>query len=324
MFVNLKVLFFVFFSFIASCTSLPLESIKHYADAFQSAHNASGLLLDEVSPIVTASFSNTDQKNECGVSKYGYLECFDPALVTFNGSLQISEHPSITARRDALNTLSTYNQMLVELAGGKSITALHSKIDGLSNLIGTVSELDLLSNSGLPALIDPAAMFMKNFVGRIKQAKSNEAVKKAILESKSDIDELLNALADDSSHLYKVFRTGRESERLRLKGNLRIAKIRYKKNKSAANKQALDAATNRFNANVQSIFKFGESLIVYVQLLRATSTAIHSLGNSSNNTQITSADTVRVITGAVDLKNKANELKSKISEIRKNVATSKK
>lgn len=103
-----------------------------------------------------------------------------------------------------------------------------------------------------------------------------------------------------------------------------MAEIRYKKNKSAANKQALDAATNRFNANVQSIFKFGESLIVYVQLLRATSTAIHSLGNSSNNTQITSADTVRVITGAVDLKNKANELKSKISEIRKNVATSKK
>lgn len=43
-----------------------------------------------------------------------------------------------------------------------------------------------------------------------------------------------------------------------------MAEIRYKKNKSAANKQALDAATNRFNANVQSIFKFGESLIVYV------------------------------------------------------------
>ena len=133
---------------------------------------------------------------------------------------------------------------------------------------------------------------------------------------------MLDALADDSSHLYKVFLTRRESERLRLKGDLRIAERKYKGNKSDNNKKALATAKNRYNANVQSIFKFSESLVVYVQLLRTTSTAIDSLERSSRNAHTTPADIVRAITVAVELKNKSNELKAKIREISRSVAAS--
>ena len=221
---------------LTACLGVPVESLRDYSEAFKQARDAGDLLLDEISPIVSGvSGGSTGRK--CGTSKLGYPLCFEPTHVAADGSSRANEHESITARRDALATVALYNQMLLDLAEGKSAADFQTRIDGLSRLATAVAQLGIVGG-GLPALIAPGAAFATNMATRFEQARANAAVRRAIIDSKADIQELLDALAFDTRHVYDVFRSAREKDLVSINHDRNVARL-------AKNAQAQASAGKR-------------------------------------------------------------------------------
>lgn len=298
-----------------ACVGTPVESLKVYATAFQQARNAGDLLLDEISPIVSSVAGSAS--SNCGRSPLGYPLCFEPALALVPLGSRTNEDASVKARRDALLAVSVYNSMLVDLAEGKSVAAVEARIDEFSGLANALSVVGGVAGAGLPALIGPGTVFVKDFARRFDTARANGAVRQAILGSKDDIKQLLAALAADTPNMYQVFLKARERDLVAINHDRNSARL-------SGNAEGQSRAGQRYDATLASIGKFHESLGSYVQLLDRTSNALDSLVAAANETTGTVSSATALIREAAEIQAKADEFWNKIREVRAAAASANK
>ena len=110
---------------VSGASPAPLEELRLYAEAFQETRAAGHILLDRVAPIIAAvqAPSRVDESNaappvnDCSVDRHGAPRCFDARLAM--AEARSSEPAPIAVRRAALELISTYNGILIELASGR-------------------------------------------------------------------------------------------------------------------------------------------------------------------------------------------------------------
>lgn len=296
------------FSVITACSGIPVETLTTYADAFTQARDAGDLLLDEISPIVSGTTSSTRTAN-CGTTRLGYPQCFDPNTARSENGARINEDPAIVARRDALSAVAIYNGMLVDLAEGKNIAAFDNRVDELAGLATAIAALGVVPSGGLSALISPSATYAKDMAQRLGQARANATVRQSILRSKDDIQELLQALGDDTPQIYKIFLRAREIDLVNIRAERRIAEL-------SSNTQAVALADKKFRATSESIGEFHESLTAYVKLLEQTSAALDVLVEAAETPQVTVANLTRVTVEAEEVRRRSEEFWIAIRKVR--------
>lgn len=296
------------FSVMAGCAGIPVETLTTYADAFTQARDAGDLLLDEISPIVSGTTSSTRTTN-CGTTRLGYPQCFDPNVARSENGARINEDPSIVARRDALSAVAIYNGMLVDLAEGKNTAAFDTRVDELAALATAVAALGVVPSGGLSALISPSATYASDMARRLGQARANATVRQSLLRSKGDIQELLQALGDDTRQIYKIFLRAREIDLVNIRAERRIAEL-------SSNTQAVALADKKFRATSESIAEFHESLTAYVKLLEQTSAALDVLVVAAETPQVTVANLTRVTVEAEEVRRRSEEFWVAIRQVR--------
>ncbi|WP_299472926.1 hypothetical protein [uncultured Roseibium sp.] len=304
----LAALFLPLLSFVAGCSGIPVETLTTYADAFTQARDAGDLLLDEISPIVSGRTTSSGNA-KCGTSRLGYPQCFDPSVARSGNGTRINEDPAIVARRDALSVVSIYNGMLVDIAEGKNTAAFNNRVDELTTLANSVSAIGVVPSGGLSALVPPSATYARDIAQRFGQARANAAVRQSILQSKGDIQELLQALGDDTSQIYTIFLRAREIDLVNIRAERRIAEL-------SGNTQAVGLANKKFSATSRSIAEFHESLTAYVELLEQTSTALDVLVAAAETPQVTVANLTKVAVEAEEVRRRSDEFWVAIRKVR--------
>ncbi|MET1411884.1 hypothetical protein ABVF61_06435 [Roseibium sp. HPY-6] len=296
------------FSFIASCSGIPVETLTTYADAFTQARDAGDLLIDEISPIVSGR-TPTASTAKCGTSRLGYPQCFDPSTARGGTEARLNEDPAIVARRDALSAVAIYNGMLVDIAEGKNTAAFNNRVDELATLANSVAAIGIVPGGGLSALIPQGATYASDIAQRFGQARAGAAVRQSILQSKGDIQELLQALGDDTSQIYTIFLRAREIDLVNIRAERRIAEL-------SGNTQAVGLANRKFSATSRSIAEFHESLTAYVELLEQTSTALDVLVAAAETPQVTTANLTRVAVEAEEVRRRSEAFWVAIRKVR--------
>ncbi|WP_298812353.1 hypothetical protein [uncultured Roseibium sp.] len=305
---SLQGLWATLFLLLTGCAGIPVETLTTYADAFAQARDAGDLLLDEISPIVSAKTSTAGDAR-CGTSRLGYPLCFDPDTARSQDNARINEDPSIVARRDALEAITLYNNMLVDIAEGKRSEEFGNRIDELVRLANSVAAIGVVPSGGMSALIPPSASYAKDLANRLGQARANATVRQSILRSKDDIQELIQALADDTTPIYNIFRKAREIDLFNIRADRRIAEL-------SGDTKAVAAANKRFSAISLSIKRFHESLTAYVNLLDQTSEALDVLVAAAETPQLTVANLTEVAVEAEEIRRRSNAFWVSIRKVR--------
>ncbi|WP_417686386.1 hypothetical protein [Roseibium sp.] len=296
---------------VAGCAGVPVETLRAYSDAFQQARSAGDLLLDEISPIVSSAGTGTAKT--CGTSRLGYPQCFDPAVALGDDGTRRNEDPSIRARRDALAVVTLYNSLLVDLAEGKSAAQFNERLDELVTLVNAVAAIGVVPSGGLTALVPPSATFAKDMYGRLSRARANAAVRQAILDSKTDVQEMLDALLEDTPNIYKVFLRARERDLIVANHEANAARL----NEDAT---ARAAALKRVDAIRQSISDFHDSLTAYAQLLNSTSKALDTLVAAAGQQPGTVESLTRIAIEAAEIREKSDAFWAEIRDVRSGAA----
>lgn len=290
---------------LTACASIPVDTVRSYADSFEQARKAGDLLLDEISPIV----SGGERSDSCAPSPLGFPQCFDPRVALGDGSIRENEDMSIRARRDALEAVTIYNKLLVELVEGRTVEGSDARIDQLAGLAKKLGELGVVTTSRLSALVVPGAAFLKDLADRLDSARASEAVRNAIIESEADIRELLVLMTGDTPIMFAIFRDARQIDLVRHESDKKRAEL------SGKEKEA-KAAAERIAATVEAIRKFHESLTAYVQLLDQTSQALVVLVEAAEAGPDPVETVALVLQQAQAIREKSDEFWKKIREVR--------
>lgn len=190
---------------LSACTStVPLEDLKNFREAFVEAQKAGDLIYDEVAPILAASATKSPES--CGVDRAGTPNCFDPdQVVSPLGSR--NEDRDIRVRRVALAFLSEYSLTLVELADGKSSEALTGSIQQTAALANALITLaGAAAPAGLPALVTgPVLASFTQFAVRLNNVRAAAEVRNLIVSNEATVGKLIDLLIEDTAPLYAIY-----------------------------------------------------------------------------------------------------------------------
>ncbi len=278
-----------------ACASFPAEEFRRYSEAFQEARAAGDILLDKISPIVTkvASKGKRSPRNNCGLTRAGYPRCFDPTAALTGRDTR--EDVSIRTRRLALRAIATYNSILLDMAEGKSVEAVQTRVNELSDFTGALVSLAGVAGP-LPALLGPATELVRDFASRLERARAGELVRLAILEGRPTIKSILAQLSKDTPKMYEIYRLQKFKELAR-------AKAQQNRDEEAA--------------VLEDMNSYHDSLGAYVVLLDKTSDAVDTLAAAAEQRATSIADLTQVVRDAAELRARSQDFWEKVRIARK-------
>jgi hypothetical protein len=250
---------------VSGASPAPLEELRLYAEAFQETRAAGHILLDRVAPIIAAVQvpNRVDESNaappvnDCSVDRHGAPRCFDARLAI--AEARSSEPAPIAVRRAALELISTYNGILIELASGRQPQELQSRLGEVVELAGTILVLTG-GAAGLAPLVPPVAAGLNKLTEQLGAARAAAISRQEILDNRDTVKALLVQLQDDIPKLYEIYRLKRLDDR----------------------RQALNAKNNDLaEAASSDIRQFHTSLAAYFVLIGRTSETLETLASAA-------------------------------------------
>ncbi|MEM6677982.1 MAG: hypothetical protein AAF675_08925 [Pseudomonadota bacterium] len=118
------------------CAQIPPKELSLYAESYETARVAGDLLLDELAPVIDG------ERADCDIDPAtGFRPCFDLAVALGPTYLRRNEPVDLRIRRTALSTIAAYNQLLVDLAEGRSAAILGARLEEFGDLAGAFTAL---------------------------------------------------------------------------------------------------------------------------------------------------------------------------------------
>jgi hypothetical protein len=210
---------------LAGCSTVPVEQVQGYTQAFDEASAAGNRLYDEVGPVIAREQAKADAKaavvaaGQTGDDPAAvmpaagptqgadavcleptdpplpYRTCFVPSDFAPGG--MPGEPESLVARRRALATITTYNAIALRLASGETASALGAEVQRLG---ANASSLAALTGAG-PA-IGVATNTLADLAKWVESLRADQELRRALADGSPYIDQLLQALIADTPQMY--------------------------------------------------------------------------------------------------------------------------
>ncbi len=185
---------------MAACASVPKEDLKSYSDAFAEAQQAGNLYLDEVATAAQVLAEREALANPASADAGSEDSDFDPRTVPSAGAS--ADPPAVTARRQALMVIVSYNELLVRLAKGESA-------DGLEDSVVTISK-QIAATLQLVSVVNPLLSTALGAVGPImdaaRRARSTSELRTVLIDGHDKVAALIQALIDDTPTIWRIIR----------------------------------------------------------------------------------------------------------------------
>jgi hypothetical protein len=216
---------------LAACSTVPVQHVEGYSQAFDEASVAGNRLYDGISAKVVqeqaianaqaeqVAATQTPTANTVIVPAAGpadsavcprnggasepYPACFDPAR--FAPGRLAGEPDSLLVRRRALATITTFNAIALRLASGESAQELGAEVRRLGS---NASSLAALSGAG--AMVSPLIGVTSDLAARLatwaETLRADQELRAALDAGSPLIEQLLVALINDTSTMYALKR----------------------------------------------------------------------------------------------------------------------
>ena len=242
---------------LAGCSTVPVEQVQGYTQAFDQASAAGNRLYDQVGPVIAREQAKADA--DAAVVAAGqaggdpsaampaagpmqaissdaicpeptnppppYHACFVPSDFAPGGLP--GEPASLVARRRALATITTYNAIALRLASGETANALGAEVQRLGS---NASSLAALTGAGVGVvpLIGVSSELAAKLASWAESLRADQELRAALANGKPLIEQLVQALIADTPRMY-AFRREEVSGRLdNLKADAKDASIDIK------------------------------------------------------------------------------------------------
>ncbi|MGH6919272.1 MAG: hypothetical protein ACREJ0_16395 [Geminicoccaceae bacterium] len=212
---------------LAACSTVPVQHVEGYTEAFDQASVAGNRLYDGISAKVIQEQAIADAQAErvaatqatagntvimpaagpadnavCprdGSSNEPYPACFDPAR--FAPGRLAGEPDSLLVRRRALATITTFNAIALRLASGETAEELGAEVRRLGS---NATSLATLSGAGamVSPLIGLTSDLAAQLAGWAETLRADQELRAALDAGSPLIEQLLKALIDDTSTMY--------------------------------------------------------------------------------------------------------------------------
>ena len=276
---------------------ISVEELRLYTEAFHEARAAGNLLLDKIAPIIAAVAllgpGEQPDASDCSVDRHGAPKCFDPRLAV--AAAPPSDPQPIAVRRAALELISAYNGMLIELANGREPRELQSRLGEVVELAGTVLLLTGGAAAGLPALVPPVVAGLNKLTERLGPARATAVTRQEILDNRHTIKALLAQLKEDAPKLYEIYRLKRLDDRREALSQNRT--------------ELAEAASN-------DLRQFHASVAAYFVLIGRTAEALDTLAVAASDSAAHNPHSSRgIFRGALDLRRDAKAFWDRIRRV---------
>jgi hypothetical protein len=216
---------------LAACSSVPVQHVQSYSQAFDEASAAGNQLYDGISAKVIQEQAIADaQAGQLAAAQAGsgetvimpaagpadnavcppnggwnepYPACFDPNR--FAPGRLTGEPESLIVRRRALATITTFNAIALRLASGETADQLGAEVRRLGSNASSIATL-----SGAGAMIAPLAGITADLAARLatwaETLRADQELRAALDAGSPLIEQLLAALIKDTSTMYALKR----------------------------------------------------------------------------------------------------------------------
>ncbi len=222
----------IFLIVMTGCTTVPVEQVELYTQAFNEASAAGNRLYDEVSSVIIKTQAEAAEGSEPSSahqvasatavpiaaagerspSSLGpadcprptetptpFAPCFDPS--SFLTGYAPGEPESLLARRRALETIATFNSIALRLASGESANALGAEVQQLGAKISSLAAL-----TGAGAGVAPISAVATQAVTKLaiwaETLRADQELRRALTDASPLIQQLLQALIEDTPRMY--------------------------------------------------------------------------------------------------------------------------
>jgi hypothetical protein len=281
----------------ATAQPISVEELRLYTEAFHEARAAGHILLDKIAPIIAAVAllgpGEQPDASDCSVDRHGAPKCFDPRLTV--ATAPSSDPQPIAVRRAALELISAYNGMLIELANGREPRELQSRLGEVVELAGTVLVLTGGAAAGLPALVPPVVAGLNKLTERLGTGRAAAVTRQEILDNRHTIKALLAQLKEDTPKLYEIYRLKRLDDRREALSQNRT--------------ELAEAASN-------DLRQFHASVAAYFVLIGRTAEALDTLAVAASDSAAHNPHSSRgIFRGALDLRRDAKAFWDRIRRV---------
>ena len=242
---------------LAGCSTVPVEPVRGYTQAFDQASAAGNRLYDQVGPVIAREQARADA--DAGVAVAGqagadpaaampaagamqaassdaicpeptnppppYHACFVPSDFAPGGSP--GEPAGLVARRRALATVTSFNAIALRLASGEPANALGAEVQRLGSNASSLAALTG-AGAGVVPLIGVSSELAAKLATWAESLRADQQLRAALANGKPLIEQLLQALIADTPRMY-AFRREEVAARLdNLKADAKDASIDIK------------------------------------------------------------------------------------------------
>ncbi len=222
---------------LAGCSTVPVEPVQGYTQAFDEASAAGNRLYDQVSPIIAKAQAKADAATvaEMGANEPAggdatrvmpaagpdaaaiaeavcpeptippppYHPCFVPSDFAPGG--MPGEPASLVARRRALATITTFNAIALRLASGETASALGAEVQRLGANASSLAALTG-AGAGVAPLIGVSADLAAKLARWAESLRADQELRVALANGSPLIEQLLQALIADTPRMYSFKR----------------------------------------------------------------------------------------------------------------------
>ena len=189
------------------------SSTTGYKKPIGDFQNASSIVTESARIYVTQlNKTQRDAYIESQVSKARQIK------LTEIERLQVFSPGAIEARLGALNKLSKYGELLLQLANSDAPEKITSNAgdlaESLKKLERNVNDLSANGDTGFKGALGPAALLIGEVARYAVEKKIQEALDKAILGGEEPINNLIRVIRDDLETAYELKRTAVTASRV--------------------------------------------------------------------------------------------------------------
>ena len=280
-----------------ACMSVPVSELNTYRSSFRLAAEAGTVLLDQVAPIIARQVSDPEREEprDCSLNFARYPKCFDPDLAAEHQVAE--EHSSIRARRLMFDVVLLYNDLLLDIAEGRPVSAATERVNRLTNLLTTLATV-VASGAQFMPVINLASQGMQQLLERLRAPLSTAALRRALVLGGPTVQAILKALEDDTSQLFEVY--ARQKELEYTKADIAFLRASRKDQDTSAEEAAITAIVADAN-------NYHDSLRAYVLVLRQTAQALEALALAAQKPNLSLSDITMIAREAGAIRNEARE-----------------
>jgi len=183
---------------LAGCFHIPKREFSQYKQTFAQVHATAGdILLDFDQALKKAKERQAAQ--EQGQDAPAVRPPYPADLEAFEAKRGGEKLDDIEVRRRALQVITQYNDLLTQLAEGKSAQEVKSSASGLVNAVGKF--VTIAGGSGVPGL-SAIATIVSTLAELVEKARTRAEFSRAVREGRPVIEKIIDALIEDRGDHY--------------------------------------------------------------------------------------------------------------------------